>query len=114
MLPIEGGLTELAPPLDVRETDNSYIVEIDLPGMNPDDVEVQFYVGRVNSAGEIMDASTVQMRRVDGQKDGWYRYETTQRPTETGRYGYTIRVLPKHPDLESSFIPGLITWVEAR
>lgn len=40
MLPIEGGLTELAPPLDVRETDNSYIVEIDLPGMNPDDVEV--------------------------------------------------------------------------
>lgn len=86
---------------------------VHLGNLSPDDVEVQFYVGRINSSGEIVDATSVQMKRVEDQEDGWYRYEATQRPSETGRYGYTIRVLPKHPDLESPFIPGLITWVES-
>ncbi len=36
----DGGLTDLAPPLDVRETDNAYVVEIDLPGVDPDNTEV--------------------------------------------------------------------------
>jgi len=36
----DGGLTELAPPLDVRETNNAYVVEIDLPGVDPDATEV--------------------------------------------------------------------------
>jgi HSP20 family protein len=36
----DGGLTELAPPLDVRETNNAYVVEIDLPGVDPDGTEV--------------------------------------------------------------------------
>ena len=36
----EGGMTELAPPIDVRETDDAYIVEIDLPGIDPQNTEV--------------------------------------------------------------------------
>jgi len=36
----DGGLTELAPPLDVRETNNAYVIEIDLPGVDPDGTEV--------------------------------------------------------------------------
>ena len=28
----------------------------------------------------------------------------------SGLYGYTVRVLPHHPDLVSPFLPGLITW----
>jgi HSP20 family protein len=35
----ESGL-ELGPPLDVRETDDAYIVEIDLPGIDPKNTEV--------------------------------------------------------------------------
>jgi len=34
------GMTELGPPLDVRETDDAYLVEIDLPGVDPKDTEV--------------------------------------------------------------------------
>jgi len=34
------GYTELAPPVDIRETNEAYIVELDLPGANPDDTEV--------------------------------------------------------------------------
>jgi hypothetical protein len=28
----------------------------------------------------------------------------------SGRRGYTIRVLPRHDDLVTPYIPGLITW----
>jgi glycogen phosphorylase len=86
---------------------------VHLGDLSPDDIEVQCYVGHVNGSGEIVDATAAPMQRV-GQENGWHRYETTQRPTETGRYGYTIRVLPSHPDLESPYIPGLISWVEVK
>jgi HSP20 family protein len=37
---IDGGFTELAPPIDIRETDEAYVVEIDMPGVKPEDTEV--------------------------------------------------------------------------
>jgi len=30
----------------------------------------------------------------------------------SGLHGYTVRVLPHHPDLASPFLPGLITWAD--
>jgi HSP20 family protein len=39
-LPIDTGMTELAPPLDVRETNDAFVVEIDLPGVDPKNTEV--------------------------------------------------------------------------
>jgi len=29
-----------------------------------------------------------------------------------GRYGYTVRVVPSHPDLSSFAELGVVTWVE--
>ena len=37
---VDGGLTELAPPIDVRETDDAYMVEVDLPGIDPKNLEL--------------------------------------------------------------------------
>jgi HSP20 family protein len=37
---VGGEFTELAPPMDVRETDDDYMVEVELPGIDPNDVEV--------------------------------------------------------------------------
>jgi glycogen phosphorylase len=28
----------------------------------------------------------------------------------TGRQGFTVRILPKHPALVHPFIPGLVKW----
>ena len=28
----------------------------------------------------------------------------------SGMHGYTVRVLPSHPDLSESILPGLVKW----
>jgi HSP20 family protein len=52
-LQMDGGLSELAPPLDVRETDDAYIVEVDLPGMEPKDVEILIEGRTLTIRGEM-------------------------------------------------------------
>jgi HSP20 family protein len=42
---VDEGFTELGPPIDVRDTEDAYIVEIDMPGADPEDTEV-FIEGR--------------------------------------------------------------------
>jgi HSP20 family protein len=37
---VDAALTELAPPIDVRESGDAYLVEIDLPGIDAKDTEV--------------------------------------------------------------------------
>ena len=48
-----GGFTELAPPLDVRETDDAYIVEMELPGVNPEETEVSIEGRTVTVRGQF-------------------------------------------------------------
>jgi HSP20 family protein len=48
-------LTELGPPLDVRETDDAYIVEIDLPGVDPKDTEVLIEGRTLTVRGQFSD-----------------------------------------------------------
>jgi HSP20 family protein len=39
-VPIDGGLTEVVPAIDVRDSGDAYMVEVEMPGANPDDIEV--------------------------------------------------------------------------
>jgi glycogen phosphorylase len=75
-----------------------------------EDLKVELYTGRLNADGEIIEPVIVEMTPAKQEKDG-YLYETTAIPCRgSGRHGYTVRVLPHHPDLQSRFVPGLITW----
>jgi starch phosphorylase len=65
----------------------------------------------VDPSGELTEAEASPMELVDQDGDGTYLFEagsTTYR--KSGRYGYTMRVLPRHPDLSAPFLPGLIAW----
>jgi HSP20 family protein len=50
---MQGGFTEVAPPLDVRETDDAYIVEVELPGVDPKDTEVSVEGRTVTVRGQF-------------------------------------------------------------
>jgi starch phosphorylase len=43
-----------------------------------------------------------------GEDSHWFQGEVPCR--QTGQRGYTVRVLPYHPELANPFLPGLIRW----
>jgi len=87
---------------------------VDLAGLSPDDVSVELYVGRVDAAGQLVQAKPVAMHLVGPADDGVYVFEANAALWRgSGLNGYTVRVLPSHPDLSTPFQPGLITWASS-
>jgi starch phosphorylase len=88
--------------------------QVHLGDLTPEDVAVELYLGRVDADGEIVDAETTSMEPVDSDDNGSYFFETRASPCrKSGLHGYTVRVLPHHPDLSTPFLPGLIAWARA-
>jgi starch phosphorylase len=79
--------------------------------LKPEDLKVELHVGRLNADGEIIDAVPAEMSPAEAQDGLAYIYETDRVPCSvSGLHGYTARVIPSHPELRSTFVPGLITW----
>jgi HSP20 family protein len=57
---MQAGFTEVAPPLDVRETDDAYIVEVELPGVDPKDTEVSIEGRTVTVRGQFAEEQEKQ------------------------------------------------------
>jgi starch phosphorylase len=86
---------------------------IHLGNLTPDDVTVELYLGRVDADGEIVEAEATPMQPVGPAEEGGYLFEVSAVPCrKSGLHGYTVRVLPHHPDLPTPFLPGLIVWAE--
>ena len=83
---------------------------VDLGGLAPDDVAVEFALGRVEPGGALAEAAMTPMRHA-GARDGVHEYVAeTFRPTPAACTATACACLPRHPDLEQPFVPGLITW----
>lgn len=82
-----------------------------LGALTPDDVAVELYLGHVDAAGEIMEAKATLMQAVRPEGEGTYIYQANAVTLRgSGLFGYTLRVLPRHPDLTAPFLPGFIVW----
>jgi glycogen phosphorylase len=67
--------------------------EVELPGVQPGDVQVQAAYGRVDDADGLHQVTTVPMTHE--QTEGSRHWFTATVPLErTGAFGYTVRVLP--------------------
>lgn len=86
-------------------------VRVYLGSLKPEDVAVQLFLGRVNAAADLVDAEAVPMKSVGVDPEWVYLYEANAVACcKSGLHGYTVRVLPRHPDLVKPFLPGLIVW----
>jgi starch phosphorylase len=85
---------------------------VHLGGLAPEDVTVELYLGRLNPAGDIVDAEPVPMKPAGSYAPGGFRFEVDAPCTRSGLHGYTIRLRASHPDLASAFTPGLICWAD--
>ena len=81
-----------------------------LGNMEPSDVSVQIYEGRVNTEGDIIDPGIMEMENSHSNPDGTHTFTGIFKTSEAGLYGITVRVLPKNEDLSGPFEPALIIW----
>jgi starch phosphorylase len=88
---------------------------IRLGAISREEVAVELYLGRLDSAGEITDAVAIPMQPAGQSPEGLCIFEAAGVPcTGSGLHGYTVRVLPFHADEAKAFLPGIITWAEAK
>jgi starch phosphorylase len=79
--------------------------------LKPEDVRVELYSGRLGADGEIVDGEATLMAPTGVVEEGWHVYQADSAGFATsGRYGYSIRVLPTHYDLTAAVSPTLIRW----
>ncbi|MBN1865740.1 alpha-glucan family phosphorylase [Candidatus Sumerlaeota bacterium] len=82
---------------------------IQLGGIEPTDVLVQIYHGPLSNKEEILDgrASDLEYKR---SVDGVHVFAGAIRCESSGRYGFAVRVLPRHDAFSSPFESRLIYW----
>ncbi len=101
-----GSLAELRVGDEVHARARIYLGEL-----TPEDVRVELYLGRVDADGQIVEAEATPMQPTESLGDGRYLFEVSAAPCrKSGLHGFTVRVLPSHPDLPTPFLPGLIIW----
>jgi len=100
---------------DIRLGDEvSVSARVTLNGLAPEDVAVQALTGLVGVTGEIKNPVIVPMVPSAQDSSGNYLYQgVIQTSARSGLHGYAIRVLPKHIDAVSPYLPGLIKWAPA-
>lgn len=91
---------------------------LDLGKLEPGDVTVQLYYGALDSRDSIVAGETLDMAYccpTEGSKSGTvHEFEQTLTYSTTGRRGFSVRVLPNHPDLHEPRLTNLITWADGK
>jgi len=84
--------------------------KVDLGVLDPDDVRVEMYHGYISPENTVMDASIEMMVCEDCNREGIYTFNGKFKCQSSGLYGYTVRVIPKHADLDNIHETRLIRW----
>jgi glycogen phosphorylase len=82
--------------------------QVDLGSLTAEDVEVHAYYGPLQSDGTIVFAGRMNMEPEPGNGSMVYRGKLTF--PESGRFGYTLRVVPFHPLVADALKMGLVHW----
>jgi len=85
-------------------SERSVTAQVALGDLDPADVQVQLLHGPVGQSDDIDHFAVVAMEPGDKGFTGTFRCE------HPGRYGFTVRVVPDHPDLVSPVELGLVAW----
>ena len=85
--------------------------EVDLGKLIPEDVEVQIYYGKVDDRYLTNANNFVVMNFVKtDQETNIHTFSGQIKCQNTGNFGYTLRVLPKHELLHNPFELNLVHW----
>lgn len=84
---------------------------IHLGRIDPADVLVELYFGSLDQYGEITDGVGAPMECKGDEGHGVYKYSGQMLCLKSGRFGYSVRILPYNKNLPRKFDPELpFTW----
>ncbi|HYA45353.1 MAG TPA: alpha-glucan family phosphorylase, partial [Acidimicrobiales bacterium] len=87
--------------------------EVFLGDLEPKEVAVELVHGAVGVGDELTDWKMIQMRLAGvgtGEKQGQSTWEGSFACDVAGRQGFTVRVVPSHPDLPVPAEMGCVAW----
>ena len=93
------------------QVDDTFTVDAvaHLGDLRPEEVDVELYFGRMRGTAEMEKGFTQVMTMVEDRGQGSHLYRCTVKCQDSGRYGFTVRIVPRGDDW-IRFTPGLITW----
>ena len=100
---LDDDVVEIGADREVRAT-------VSLGSLSPDDVEVQLIHGPEGQGGELSDVEVVPMTPDGAVGEGPCRYVGRFACDRAGRYGVTVRVVPRHDDLVTPAELGRVAW----
>ena len=77
--------------------------------LSPDDVTVEAYYGRLDHRGEFRERETKELLPAS-LEGGAHIFKGEVDCYGTGRFGYTVRIMPSRKRLENPFVMGLVAW----
>ena len=83
---------------------------VHLGAVDPHHVRVEAYHGELDNGDLHNPAATVLTQSSQADGDGTYIYQGSVPATESGTYGFSVRVVPTHPCLMQAHELRLITW----
>jgi len=101
-------------------TDQEFPVGAELPvkatikmgTLMPEDIQVEIFYGLIDEKHNMYATRSQIMKPEKETKDGRVIFSGAIPCVATGNHGFTVRVLPNHPDLAHRFATNLITWAE--
>jgi len=85
-------------------------VKVFLGDILPDEVLVEGYFGLLDNQGNVRGGETVALMEVEPLEPGLYRFSGKLECRFCGRYGFMVRVMPRHRQLGPVYEPGCMTW----
>ena len=86
--------------------------KVELPNIDKDYIQTECYYGKILENGIVEDINIMPMDLVEENNETkTYTYEAKIEMKTGGNYGYTFRVMPKHPMLLDPENLNLVKWI---
>jgi starch phosphorylase len=83
-------------------------VYVSLGRLSPEDVDVQVVHGRIRHDDELVDTHVESLQLAETYEGGRHRYQGSVELKQSGPFGYTTRILPRHELLASPAELGFV------